>query len=93
MFWIGAERTLIVSGVSNEMKGRALGFYSVLMSSTSLLAAPFGAYVWTTTGSLRVLWVLAGVLGLGFAVLLALALWLIGPGKAQGSLENTEQPS
>ena len=93
MFWIGAERTLIVGGVSNEMKGRALGFYSVLMSSTSLLAAPFGAYVWTTTGSLRVLWLLAGVLGLDFAVLLALALWLIGPGKAQEFLESTEQSS
>jgi len=93
MFWIGAERALVVSGVSKEMKGRALGFYSVLMSSTSLLAAPFGAYVWTTTGSLRVLWVLAGVLGLGFAVLLALALWLIGPMKTQGSLGSTEQPS
>ena len=93
MFWIGAERTLIVGGISNEMKGRALGFYSVLMSSTSLLAAPFGAYVWTTTGSLRVLWLLAGVLGLDFAVLLALALWLIGPGKAQEFLESTEQSS
>jgi len=93
MFWIGAERALVVSGVSNEMKGRTLGFYSVLMSSTSLLAAPFGAYVWTTTGSLRVLWVLAGVLGLNFAILLALALWLIGPGKAQGFLGSTEQPS
>ena len=93
MFWIGAERTLIVSGVSNEMKGRALGFYSVLMSSTSLLAAPFGALIWTTTGSLRVLWVLAGVLGLDFAVLLALALWVIGPGKVQGSLDSTEQSS
>ncbi len=93
MFWIGAERALVVSEISNEMKGRALGFYSVLMSSTSLLAAPFGAYVWTTTGSLRVLWVLAGVLGLDFAILLALALWLIGPGKAQGSLGSIEQPS
>ena len=93
MFWIGAERVLVVSEVSNEMKGRALGYYSVLMSSTSLLAAPFGAYVWTTTGSLRVLWVLAGVLGLDFAILLALALWLIGPGKAQGFLGSTEQPS
>ncbi len=93
MFWIGAERALVVSDISNEMKGRALGFYSVLMSSTSLLAAPFGAYVWTTTGSLRVLWVLAGVLGLDFAILLALSLWLIGSGKAQGSLGSTEQPS
>ncbi len=91
MFWIGAERTLIVRGVSNEMKGRALGFYFVIMHSTSLLAAPFGAYVWTTTGSLRILWVLAGVLGLGFSILLALALWLIGPGKAQGALESTKQ--
>ena len=93
MFWIGAERALIVSEVSDEMKGRALGFYSVLMSSTNLLAAPFGAYVWTTTCSLRVLWVLAGVLGLDFAILLALALWLIGPGKAQEPFESTEQPS
>ena len=93
MFWIGAERTLVVSEVSDEMKGRALGFYSVLMSSTSLLAAPLGAYIWTSTGSLRVLWVLAGVWGLDFVVLLALALWLIGPGKAQGSLESTVQDS
>ena len=93
MFWIGAERVLVVSEVSNEMKGRALGYYSVLMSSTSLLAAPFGAYVWTTTGSLRVLWVLAGVLGLDFAILLALALWLIGPRNAQGFLGSAEPPS
>ncbi|MHA2004134.1 MAG: MFS transporter [Candidatus Thorarchaeota archaeon] len=61
VMWIGAERTLVVQDVDEENKGRALGTYQFITSSTNLLAAPFGALIWTITGSLRTLWALASV--------------------------------
>jgi MFS family permease len=61
VMWIGAERTLVVQDVDEENKGRALGTYQFITSSTNLVAAPFGAYIWTVTGSLRTLWSISGV--------------------------------
>jgi len=62
--WIGTENTFAVRGVDDDKQGRALGTYDVLMRSTGLLAANVGAWVWTVSSSLRVLYVIAGVCGL-----------------------------
>ncbi len=53
VFWLGCERALTVLDVKEEIKGRAMGFFSVLMSSTGILAAPLGSYIWYSSGSLR----------------------------------------
>ncbi|MHA1637357.1 MAG: MFS transporter [Candidatus Thorarchaeota archaeon] len=81
MFWsvpivmiIGAERTLIVDGVSEEMKGRALGTYQVIMSTLAMAAQSVGALIWTISGSLRFLWVISGVLAVLFLGITVIAL-------------------
>jgi MFS family permease len=74
VMWIGAERTLVVQDVDEENKGRALGTYQFITSSTNLLAAPFGALIWTITGSLRTLWALASVGGIMSCLILGGAL-------------------
>ncbi|MFW9800832.1 MAG: hypothetical protein ACFFD9_10370, partial [Candidatus Thorarchaeota archaeon] len=74
VLWIGAERTLVVADVEEQDKGRALGTYQFMMTSTNLVAAPFGAFLWTTTGSLRSVWVFSGIAGLIAAVVLVVAL-------------------
>jgi MFS family permease len=74
VMWIGAERTLIVQDVDEENKGRALGTYQFISSSTNLVAAPFGAYVWTVSGSLRTLWMISGIGGILSALFLGGAL-------------------
>jgi hypothetical protein len=74
VMWIGAERTLVVQDVDEENKGRALGTYQFISSSTNLVAAPFGAYIWTITGSLRTLWILSGIGGIISALFLGGAL-------------------
>ncbi len=78
VFWIGSERTLIVSEVSEEKKGRALGTFSFIMSMFSVLASNIGAWIWTFSGSLRYLFVFSGFLGLTFIVILGLVLKNIG---------------
>jgi MFS family permease len=62
VLWIGAENSLIVEGVSEEMKGRALSTFRVVMSSSGLVAANVGAWIWSTTGSLRFVWFVAGII-------------------------------
>lgn len=74
VLWIGAERTLVVADVEEQDKGRALGTYQFMMTSTNLVAAPFGAFLWTATGSLRSVWIFSGIGGLMAAVVLAVAL-------------------
>lgn len=68
--WIGAERSILILSVSEEIKGRALGTFQVLMSLTSIVAATFGAILWETSGSLRTVWGLAGVVMLCSLLLL-----------------------
>ncbi len=63
MWWVGSERALVVEGVSRERQGRAMGTYSLLMSSTGLVAPIIGQHIWTITGSLRTLYVIAGMAG------------------------------
>jgi hypothetical protein len=64
----------VVQDVDEENKGRALGTYQFITSSTNLLAAPFGALIWTITGSLRTLWAVSSVGGLMSALILGGAL-------------------
>ncbi len=59
--WLGTERSLITANVPEEAKGRALGTYHFLMSSTAMVSALFGALLWEVTGSLRTVWIIAGV--------------------------------
>jgi MFS family permease len=65
MLWIGAERSLVVSEIGEEAKGRALGTYQFLMSATNVIAANLGAFIWETSGSLRFLWLVCGFGTLG----------------------------
>ncbi|NHJ14991.1 MAG: MFS transporter [Candidatus Thorarchaeota archaeon] len=61
ILWMGAERSLVVGGVNEETKGRALGTYQFLMSTTNIFAPNIGALVWDLTGSLRVLWAFCSI--------------------------------
>ncbi len=62
--WSGAEKTLAVNGVSNEMKGRALGTFQFLMSSTRLVGQFMGALLWDYLGSLRTVYGISSIAGM-----------------------------
>lgn len=90
VMWISAERTLVVRGVSPEMKGRALGTWQFMMSSTGVFAAPAGALIWAFTGSIRSLWRIACVLGLLSIVATLIALkWMGRTVKENASLSES----
>lgn len=72
--WIGVENTFAVNGVSDQLKGRALGTYQILMSSARIVAAFLGGILWEISGSLRTVWSVASIGGLIFVVVLTLAL-------------------
>ena len=72
--WSGAEKTLAVNGVSNEMKGRALGTFQFLMSSTRLVGQFIGALLWDYFGSLRFVYGISSIAGMIFVVGLTYAL-------------------
>jgi len=74
MLWIGAERSLVVSEINEEAKGRALGTYQFLMSSTNVVAASLGAFIWDVSGSLRFLWLICGFGSLGSSFVAAAGL-------------------
>jgi len=74
VIWSGAEKTLAVNGVSNEMKGRALGTYQFVMSTTRLFAQSIGAILWDTLGSLRAVYGIASILGMIIVVGITYAL-------------------
>ncbi|MHA1964260.1 MAG: hypothetical protein ACXACG_03050 [Candidatus Thorarchaeota archaeon] len=74
VIWSGAEKTLAVNGVSNEMKGRALGTYQFLMSSTRLVGQFMGALLWDYFGSLRIVFGIASMAGMILVVGLTYAL-------------------
>jgi MFS family permease len=90
VMWIGAERTLVVQDVDEENKGRALGTYQFITSSTNLLAAPFGALIWTITGSLRTLWALASVGGIMSCLILGGALRSMTTKTKEHQLSDSE---
>ncbi|MFW9833073.1 MAG: MFS transporter [Candidatus Thorarchaeota archaeon] len=72
--WSGAEKTLAVNGVRNEMKGRALGTYQFLMSSTRLVGQFIGALLWEYFGSLRTVYGISSIAGMVLVVGLTYAL-------------------
>ena len=72
--WSGAEKTLAVNGVSNEMKGRALGTFQFLMSSTRLVGQFIGALLWEHFGSLRTVYGISSIAGMILVVVLTYAL-------------------
>ena len=74
VIWSGAEKTLAVNGVRNEMKGRALGTYQFMMSSTRLVGSFVGALLWEYFGSLRFVYSLSCVVGMMLVVVLTYAL-------------------
>ena len=74
VIWSGAEKTLAVNGVSNEMKGRALGTYQFLMASTRLVGQFTGALLWDHFGSLRVVFGIASMAGMVLVIWVTYAL-------------------
>lgn len=74
VMWGGAERSLVAEGAVKEMQGRTLGSFTFIMSSTGLVAPIVGQWVWITTGSLRTLYLVAGIMGLVVSVPLAILL-------------------
>ncbi len=74
VLWMGSVRSINVLIVSEEVKGRALGTYDLLMGIVGMVGQIFGATVWEISGSLRVVYALAGILAMVSAVLLAFLL-------------------
>ena len=74
VIWSGAEKTLAINGVSNEMKGRALGTFQFMMSSTRLFGQFIGALLWDHFGSLRTVYGISSIAGMFLVVGLAYAL-------------------
>jgi MFS family permease len=74
VIWSGAEKTLAVNGVRNEMKGRALGTYQFMMSTTRLFGQFIGALLWDFFGSLRTVYSISGMAGMILVVGLTYAL-------------------
>ncbi len=87
--WIGAERSLIVADVDDAMKGRAMGTYQFMMTSTSVIASPFGAFLWDITGSLRTVYLFCGIEGLACLGALYLALNSMKSTQSKDDEDNT----
>jgi MFS family permease len=85
--WIGAERSIIIQDVSDEMKGRAMGTYTMFSMSTSMFAVNFGTWVWTSFGGLRFLWIICSLAETIFIVLVAFILHISGKKDTVSSLE------
>ena len=61
VLWIGSQRSIIVLSVSEETKGRALGTYDFVMGILGMSGQIFGALLWELSGSLRVVYFVAGI--------------------------------
>ncbi|MBN2228462.1 MAG: hypothetical protein JW779_02640 [Candidatus Thorarchaeota archaeon] len=77
VIWTGAENILAVNGVGSEMKGRALGTYQFMMSSTRLFGSFVGALLWDYFGSLRTVYSISSIGGLIITIFLTYALMSI----------------
>jgi len=75
--WLASERALIVQGVGEEMQGRAMGTYQIVISSVQIVAMNFGAFIWTITNSLRSLYLIAAAISFVSLIPLSIALWKI----------------
>ena len=90
VFWIGAERSIIVLVVSEETKGRALGTYDLLMGIVGMFGQLFGAMIWELTDSLRAVWATAGIGMLISCFILLILLRYIQNGKIAGFHQRSE---
>jgi MFS family permease len=77
VIWIASERALIVQGVGEEKKGRALSTFQAIMSTAQMITLNIGAWLWTISGSLRFLWTIAGVVCLTSLIPLLVSMKLI----------------
>ncbi|MFX1482424.1 MAG: MFS transporter [Promethearchaeota archaeon] len=64
VLWTGSVKSIIVLVVSEEVKGRALGTYDLLMGFVSMAGQFFGGSLWGLSGSLRVVYGVAGLIAL-----------------------------
>ncbi|MFW9919209.1 MAG: MFS transporter [Candidatus Thorarchaeota archaeon] len=74
VFWIASERALIVQGVSEEKKGRALSTFQAIMSTAQMVMMNIGAAIWTISGSLRFLFTIAALVALASLIPLVIAM-------------------
>ncbi|MFW9805914.1 MAG: hypothetical protein ACFFFK_04235, partial [Candidatus Thorarchaeota archaeon] len=74
VLWTGSIKSIIVLVVSEEVKGRALGTYDLLMGIVGVGAQLFGATLWELSGSLRVTYAVAGIVAMGTAILISILL-------------------
>lgn len=74
VLWTGSVKSIIVLVVSEEVKGRALGTYDLLMGVVSMTAQFVGATIWELSGSLRVVYGVAGLIALATSVLVFILL-------------------
>jgi MFS family permease len=74
VLWTGSVKSIIVLVVSEEVKGRALGTYDLLMGVVGVTAQLFGASVWEISGSLRIVYGTAGIITLATSLLLLVLL-------------------
>jgi len=70
VLWIGAERSIIVLIVSEEIKGRALGTYDLMVGIVGIFAQLFGAILWEISDNLRFVYSTAGIIALSSSILL-----------------------
>jgi len=90
--WIGTENTFVVRDVDDDKQGRAPGTYDVMMQSTGLFAANAGAFIWALTGSLRVLYLAASVVGVLAVVVVSIALRNISRHRRQPAQQPLDSP-
>lgn len=74
ILWMGAENSIIAANVAEEAQGRAMGVYSLLLNSLNIIAAPLGAMLWVSTGSLRSVFIIATIAGAPLLLILGLIL-------------------
>ena len=74
VLWTGSVKSIIVLVVSEEVKGRALGTYDLLMGVVSMTGQFIGATIWELSGSLRVVYGVAGLIALATSVLVFILL-------------------
>jgi MFS family permease len=77
VLWTGSVKSIIVLVVSEEVKGRALGTYDLLMGFVMMIGQFIGASIWELSGSLRVVYSVAGLVALVTSVLIFVLLRFI----------------
>ncbi len=77
VLWTGSVKSIIVLVVSEEVKGRALGTYDLLMGFVMMTGQFIGGAIWEISGSLRVVYGVAGVVALCTSVLIFVLLRFI----------------